>query len=139
MLKFFMFMLVIHILCVCGMFGPIFCISIHLHLGIFFTNHLICLHIKGVTGSLPTCHIWFFLLDFWPLFFMKLYVHIYMHNIHIKILIHKNMFSFIIWSISVLSEFSPFLLSFSHSVVSVLCNPINGSTPGFPVLHFLSI
>ena len=80
MLKFFMFMLVIHILCVCGMFGPIFCISIHLHL---FTNHLICLHIKGVTGSLPTCHIWFFLLDFWPLFFMKLYVHIYMHNTHI--------------------------------------------------------
>ena len=83
MLKFFMFMLVIHIFCVCGMFGPIFCISIHLHLGIFFTNHLICLHIKGVTGSLPTCHIWFFLLDFWPLFFMKLYVHIHRHNTHI--------------------------------------------------------
>ena len=122
----------------CGMFGPIFCISIHLHLGIFFINHLIYLHIKGLTGSLLTCHMWFFLLDFRPLFFMNLYVHIYMHNTHIlKFWFIKICFPLL---------FSPFLC-FENSVQCcpsvtqsclALCDPMNSSTPGFPVLHFLS-
>ena len=28
-------------------------------------------------------------------------------------------------------------LLFSHSVVSFLCDPMDCSTPGFPVLHYL--
>ena len=29
------------------------------------------------------------------------------------------------------------MLLFSHSLMSDLCNPMDCSTPGFPVLHYL--
>ena len=32
---------------------------------------------------------------------------------------------------------SAFMLLFTHSVVSSLCNPMDTSMPGFPVLHYL--